>query len=118
MASLSDFGGGVTPEQRDDNRAHDTRSDRAEHRRQTYRLGRCRAISKPKGCRCGGAAIADTDGQLCHYHGLEADTPASQCVTIDDAADLLARWCGSRPTEWDELPAACRAALEVIDDAA
>ena len=115
--TLADFGGGVLPESRDDDIAHDTRSDRAEHRRETYRLGRCRAIAKAKGCRCGGAVVDDSDGQLCHYHGLESDSPASQLATIDDPADLLARWCGSRPTEFKELPKLVRGALWVIDDA-
>lgn len=114
MTNLSDFGAGALPEQQTDDRAHDTRGDRARHRRQTYRLGRCRAISKSKGCRCGGAVIEDTDGALCHYHGMEHDAPASQVVTIDDDAGLLARWCGSRPTEFEELPEVCRAALEVL----
>jgi hypothetical protein len=116
MTNLSDFGAGALPEKQDDDIAHDTRSDRARHRRKTYRLGRCRAVSKSKGCRCGGAVIDDTDGALCHYHGMEQDAPASQLVTIDDDACLLARWCGSRPTTFEELPEACRAALEVYQD--
>lgn len=113
-ASLSEFGAGSLPEESNDDIAHDTRSDRAKHRRETYRLGRCRAISKSKGCRCGGAVIEDSDGDLCHYHGMERDSPASQLVTIDSDPDLLARWCGQRPTEWLEIPARCRAVLTSI----
>lgn len=114
MTNLTDFGGGVLPEKRDENGANDTRSDRARHRRRTYRLGRCRAISKSKGCRCGGAVIEDTSGDLdlCHYHGMEADGEATEAVTIDADADLLARWCGTRPTTWAEIPPACRDALD------
>jgi hypothetical protein len=106
MTNLADFGGGIVPEQRDTPSAHDTRSDRARHRRRTYRLGRCRALSKAKGCRCGGASIEDSDGELCHYHSRTADPP-----TIDSAAGLVARWCGTRPTTWEEIPELCRVAL-------
>ena len=112
MTNLTNFGGGVLPEKKDDKIAHKTRGDRARHRRQTYRLGRCRAISKSKGCRCGGAVIEDTDGDLCHYHGLEDESRESGAVTLDSDADLLARWCGTRPTTWDEIPKPCRKALD------
>ena len=111
MTNLTDFGGGILPEKRDEKEDHDTRSDRARHRRQTYRLGRCRGISKSKGCRCGGAVIEETGGDLCHYHGMEDDDEATEAVTIDAAHDLLARWCGTRPTTWDEIPEPCREAL-------
>lgn len=118
MTNLSDFGAGVLPEKTDAKVAHKTKSDQAKHRRKTYRLGRCRAISKSKYCRCGGAVIEETDGDLCHYHGMEADAPVSQAVTIDDDPALLARWCGTRGTMWDEIPDPCREALqEVSDDA-
>jgi len=115
MSNLADFGGGVTPEQSDETVAHDSRSDRAEHRRQTYRLGRCRAVSRSKFCRCGGGVIEDSDGEFCYYHGMEHDSPVSQLVTIDDSPELLARWCGTGGTEWDEVPEACRAAMQEAD---
>jgi hypothetical protein len=112
MSDLSDFGGGVAPEKSAEKVAHDSRGDRAAHRRETYNYGRCRAISTAKGCRCGGGVIEGSPGEFCYYHGLEEDSPASQLVTIDDEPDILARWCGLRPTEWDEIPEPCRAALE------
>ena len=115
MSDLSEFGGGILPEKRDDKIAHTNQSAQARHRRNTYRLGRCRGISKSKFCRCGGAVIEETDGELCHYHGMEADAPASQVVTIDSSPGLLARWCGTRPTTWEQIPAPCRDALQVID---
>lgn len=116
MTNLSDFGGGITPEKRDDEKlAHDSRSDRAKHRRMTYRLGRCRAISTSKGCRCGGAVIEDTDGDLCHYHGMERDSEVSECVTIDSPPGLVARWCGTRPTTWEEIPELCCEVLLLVD---
>lgn len=111
MSKLSDFGGGSLPEKNDDDVAHDTREDRVKHRRKQYRLGRCRGISTNKGTRCGAGVIEDTDGPYCFYHGCEADSPTSHPVTIDDDADLLARWCGTRPTEWEEIPERCRAAI-------
>ena len=116
MTNLSDFGAGITPEKRaqDETVAHETRTERAKHRRRTYRLGRCRAISTSKGCRCGGAVIDETDGDLCHYHGMERDSKGPGPVTLDSASDLLARWCGTRPTEWDEIPEPCREALLAI----
>lgn len=112
MTNLTDFGGGVLPKKKDEKVSHDTRGDRARHRRQTYRIGRCRAISKSKGCRCGGAVIEETDGDLCHYHGMEADCEATEAVTIDAAHGLLARWCGTRATTWGEIPEPCREALD------
>lgn len=115
MTNLSDFGAGALPEKNDDNVAHNSRADRAAARRRQYRLGRCRAISTSKGCRCGGGIIEDADGPYCYYHGMEADSPVSQLVTIDDDPGLLARWCGTRPTEWDEIPESCRAALDAIN---
>lgn len=114
MTNLADFGGGVLPEKKDEKVAHDSRGERAKHRRQTYRLGRCRAISKSKFCRCGGAVIEETDGDFCHYHGMEDDAPATQAVTIDDDPELLARWCGTRGTMWDEIPEPCREALKEV----
>lgn len=116
MTKLSDFGAGALPEKTNDKIPHKTRTERAKHRRKTYRLGRCRAISKSKYCRCGGAVIEDTDGDLCHYHGMESDAPATQVVTIDDTADLLARWCGTKGTMWDEIPAPCREALNRVSE--
>lgn len=110
MTNLSDFGAGRLPEKTDETVAHESRSDRAAHRRQTYRLGRCRAISTAKGCRCGGAVIEETDGPLCHYHGQSDDPP-----TIDSAPGLVARWCGLRATMWDEIPEPCREALLRVD---
>lgn len=110
MTKLSDFGGGVLPEKKDKKVAHDSRTDRAKHRRRTYRLGRCRGISTSKGCRCGGAVIEESDGDLCHYHGIAHD-PA----TIDSSPGLVARWCGSRPTTWEEIPEPCRMALKEVD---
>lgn len=109
MTDLSEFGGGQLPEKRDEKVAHDTRGDRAEHRRRTYRLGRCRAISTAKGCRCGGAVVEDADGDLCHYHDQ-----AQQPPTIDSHPSLVARWCGTRPTTWDEIPEPCRSALVAV----
>lgn len=111
MPDLSDFGAGGLPEKSEDTFAHDTRSDRAEHRRRTYRLGRCRGISTSKGRRCGGAVIEETDGQVCHYHGQDDDHP-----TIDDDPGLVARWCGLRATMWEEIPEPCRDALAVIEE--
>lgn len=111
MSDLSDFGAGVKPEDKNEKMAHDSRSERAKHRRRTYRLGRCRALSTSKGCRCGGAVIEDTDGQLCHYHGVSTDPP-----TIDSPPGLIARWAGTRPTMWDEIPEPCRTALLEVDD--
>ena len=115
MSKLSDFGAGSLPEKSNKKVAHKTRTDRAKHRRETYRLGRCRAISKSKYCRCGGAVIEDTDGELCHYHGVESDSPVSQVVTIDDDAGLLARWCGTKGTMWEQIPELCREALQEVD---
>lgn len=115
MSKLSDFGGGILPEKTDPPGAPDTRSERAKHRRRTYRLGRCRAISTSKGCRCGGAVIEETDGPLCYYHGQVADSPAPSLPTIDSSPDLVAQWCGTRPAMWDELPTACRAALRAME---
>lgn len=111
---LSDFGGGVKPEEKGDKFAHETRGDRAKHRRRTYRLGRCRAISTAKGCRCGGAVVEGADGPLCHYHGHTHE----QHATIDSSPRLVARWCGTRPTTWEEIPEPCREALLVVDDGA
>lgn len=116
MSNLSDFGGGVTPEKTEEKIAHDSRSNRAQYRRRTYRLGRCRAVSRSKFCRCGGGVVEDSEGELCHYHGIEADSPASQLVTIDDDPQLLARWCGTGGTEWEDLPEECRRALEEVGD--
>lgn len=110
MTDLSDFGGGHLPEKEDDTVAHDTRSERAKHRRRTYRLGRCRGISTSKGCRCGGAVVKETDGDLCFYHGQERDP-----VTIDSPPGLIARWCGTRATTWEEIPEACQRALRSYD---
>ena len=110
MTKLSDFGAGALPEKSDNKRAHNTRSERAKHRRRTYRLGRCRGISTSKGCRCGGAVIEDTDGELCFYHGNAIDPP-----TIDSPPGLLARWCGSKPTMWEQIPEPCRKALKEVD---
>lgn len=116
MSKLSDFGGGITPEKKDSNVVHDTRGERAKHRRQTYRLGRCRAISTSRGCRCGGGVIEGSDNQLCHYHHVEQESPVSKPITIDDQPDILARWCGVRPTEWEEIPEQCRSALTRATD--
>ena len=115
MGDLSDFGGGVVPEKKEDKIAHDTRAGRAEHRRRTYRLGRCRAVSRSKFCRCGGGVVEDTDGEFCFYHGMEHESSVSQLVTIDDDPELLARWCGTSGTEWDEIPEECRQALQEVD---
>jgi hypothetical protein len=113
MTDLSDFGGGIRPEKSDTPLAHETRSDRAKHRRETYRFGRCRAISTAKGCRCGGGVLDDSDGEFCYYHDM-----ATQPPTIDSSAGLVARWCGLRPTTWDEIPEPCREALSrlLIDE--
>ena len=119
MSDLADFGGGVDVDvdtERSADGANDGRAEALEHRRKTYEwgAGRCRGISTSKGCRCGGAALEDSDDDLCFYHGMEND-PA----TVDSPAGLLAGWCGSRPTMWDEIPEPCRTALlEVDPDAA
>lgn len=110
MSDLSDFGGGILPEKKEDEFAHDSRSDRAEHRRRQYRLGRCRAIATSKGCRCAGPVIEETDGSLCYYHGQWEDPP-----TIDSSPGLVARWCGLRATTWEEIPEPCRSALLAVD---
>ena len=110
MTDLSEFGGGILPEKREEKIAHKSRSDQARHRRNTYRLGRCRGVSTAKGCRCGGAVIDDVDGELCHYHGTSMDP-----VTIDSSPGLLARWCGTRATMWEQIPAPCRDALREVD---
>ncbi|MWG36519.1 hypothetical protein [Halomarina oriensis] len=106
MTDLSDFGGG-RPVESHTTGSEETRTDRARGRRRTYRQGhgRCRAISKAKGCRCGGA-IHEAGASLCHYHA-----ESFQPVTLDDHPGLLARWCGLRATTWDELPAVVRAVL-------
>lgn len=107
--TLGDFGAGVPPEKQSGKVAHSSRSERAQHRRNTYRLGRCRAISTSKGCRCGGAVIEDTDGEFCHYHGQSHDP-----TTIDSSPELLARWCGCKATVWEEISAPCRKALNEL----
>lgn len=118
MPDLGDYGAGVPPEKRDDTRAHDSRSERAKHRRMQYRLGRCRGVAKSKGCRCGAGIIKDSEGPFCHYHGLQVESPYDgEPVTIDDDPALLARWCGQRPTTEDEIPWRVLAALEVLADA-
>lgn len=117
MTSLSDFGAGVPPEKRDSKIAYDSRSERAKQRRRQYRLGRCRAISKSKFCRCGGGVVEEADGDLCYYHWKEDDAPATQAVTIYDEPELLARWCGTRGTMWEEIPEPCRDALNEVCDA-
>ena len=109
MTDLTDFGGGNLPETSDNNVAHETRTDRAQHRRRLYRIGRCRAISKSKGTRCGSGIDEDSDGPLCWYHGI-----AHQPVTIDSDTGLVARWAGCRPTTWEEIPEACREALRAL----
>jgi len=116
MTDLSDFGGGVTPEKKNQKIAHDTRTERAKHRRRQYRLGRCRAISVSKGARCGGGVVADSEGAYCHYHGLEAESPIeSKPIDIDDEADILARWCGQSQTCWNDIPTAVQAALAALE---
>lgn len=111
MTDLSDYGGGALPENADEDIAHEMRSERARHRRRTYRLGRCRAISTSKGRRCGGAVIEETDGPFCHYHGT-----VYQPATIDGEPGLVAQWCGTRPMTWEEIPDPCRAALTEVGD--
>ena len=50
------------------------------------------------------------EGDLCHYH-----SKAMQPVTLDAPAGLLARWCGTHPTTWEERPERCREALQEVD---
>lgn len=105
--SLVNFGGGVIPDRSGKGKDHDSRSERAMHRRKLYDHGRCRAISKSKACRCGAGADGFAEAQLCDYH-----TNEFQPITIDDGPGLLARWCGTRGTEWEQIPELCREALE------
>lgn len=113
MTNLADFGGGVEPQRDDRERDHDDRTDRARHRRQLYEHGRCRHLSLSKGTRCGGGITRDADGPFCPYHRRENNP-----VTIDDAPGLVARWAGTRPTTWEEIPDPCREALLAVDDGA
>lgn len=118
MTDLTDFGGGVLPEKKDDTIAHDTRTERAKHRRRQYRLGRCRGVSTSKGTRCGAGIIDGSDGPYCHYHGLESESPIEGTpVTIDDPPAVLARRCGLRPMAMTEMPDAVVAALEEVEHA-
>jgi len=117
MTDLTDFGGGILSEKKDDAVAHDTRTERAKHRRRQYRLGRCRGVSISKGTRCGGGIIEDSDGPYCYYHGLEAESPIEGTpITIDDAPAVLARRCGLRPVALNEMPDAVVAALRAAED--
>ena len=34
---------------------------------------------------------------------------------VETDAGLLARWCGTRPTTWEERPERCREALQEVD---
>jgi len=114
--NLSDFGAGSPPEKQDDEQAHETRSERAKHRRRTYRLGRCRAVSTSKFCRCGGAVVAETDGDLCHYHGQMDESEHSTLVTIDGPVRLVAQWCGTGGTLWNDIPEPCREVIAEIGE--
>lgn len=107
MTDLTDFGGGVTSEtEPSDSKPGD---ETAKNRRKMYDRGRCRGISKSKGRRCGGGVIEEADDAFCFYHDTAHDP-----VTVDDPPDVLARWCGTTASEWDEIPPLCRQALRAV----